>query len=333
MAQEIPVYLFTGFMDSGKTTLVNETLFENDFAEGGKGIIIMCEDGDVEYDPEKLKTVNFQVVTIDSEEEFTEEKMKEINLQYLPEQVFIEYNGTWGMDKILEMNLPKDWIIVQSLATVDSTTFEMYMNNMRAMMQEQVFSSDVVIFNRTDDNTDRGKFRRLIKTINRKAQIVYERKDGTIDERPEELPFDINQDIIELSDADYAIWYMDAMDNYKKYDGKKVKFRARVYNPDKLKKGKHTTKHVELFDFSENSYIADTPGFSSFDVDGINYKELDKYFIEFAPFSQECEFRSCTHIKELNCGVKKAVAKRKIDKGRYERYTLLFEKMKGDKKW
>ncbi len=237
MAQEIPVYLFTGFMDSGKTTLVNETLFENDFAEGGKGIIIMCEDGDVEYDPEKLKTVNFQVVTIDSEEEFTEEKMKEINLQYLPEQVFIEYNGTWGMDKILEMNLPKDWIIVQSLATVDSTTFEMYMNNMRAMMQEQVFSSDVVIFNRTDDNTDRGKFRRLIKTINRKAQIVYERKDGTIDERPEELPFDINQDIIELSDADYAIWYMDAMDNYKKYDGKKVKFRALVYNPDKLKKG------------------------------------------------------------------------------------------------
>lgn len=102
---------------------------------------------------------------------------------------------------------------------------------------------------------------------------------------------------------------------------------------DKLKKGKHTTKHVELFDFSENSYIADTPGFSSFDVDGINYKELDKYFIEFAPFSQECEFRSCTHIKELNCGVKKAVAKRKIDQGRYERYTLLFEKMKGDKKW
>lgn len=237
MAQEIPVYLFTGFMDSGKTTLVNETLFENDFAEGGKGIIIMCEDGDVEYDLDKLKTVNFQVVTIDSEEEFTEEKLKEINLQYLPEQVFIEYNGTWGMDKILEMNLPKDWIIVQSLATVDSTTFEMYMNNMRAMMQEQVFSSDVVIFNRTDDNTDRGKFRRLIKTINRKAQIVYERKDGTIDERPEELPFDINQDIIELSDADYAIWYMDAMDNYKKYDGKKVKFRALVYNPDKLKKG------------------------------------------------------------------------------------------------
>lgn len=102
---------------------------------------------------------------------------------------------------------------------------------------------------------------------------------------------------------------------------------------DKSQKGKHTTKHVELFDFSENSYIADTPGFSSFDIEGINYKELDKYFIEFAPYISECEFRSCTHLKETNCGVKKAVSKRKIDKGRYERYTILFEKLKGDKKW
>ena len=111
------------------------------------------------------------------------------------------------------------------------------MNNMRAIMQEQVFASDVVIFNRTDDDTDRGRLRRMIKGINRRAQIVYERKDGTIDERPEELPFDINADIIELSDADYGIWYMDAIDNYKKYEGKKIKFLALVYNPDKLKKG------------------------------------------------------------------------------------------------
>ena len=228
MAQEIPVYVFTGFMDSGKTSLVEETLFENEFGDGAKGIIIMCEDGDKEYDEAKLATVNFKLVTIDSEEEFTPEKLQEIQDSYLPEQVFIEYNGTWGMDKLLEADLPKGWVIVQSLATVDSTTFDMYMNNMRAMMQEQVFSSDVV-FNRTDDDTDRGHLRRSIKAINRKAQIVYERKDGTIDERPEELPFDINQDVIELSDADYAIWYMDAMDNYKKYDHKKVKFRALVY--------------------------------------------------------------------------------------------------------
>ena len=235
--QEIPIYLFTGFMDSGKTTLIKETLLENGFADQGKSLIICCEDGEVEYDEAELKKINASLVMVENEEDFTADFLNAINMKYLPDQVFIEYNGTWGMDKLLEADLPKGWVIVQSLATVDSTTFDMYMNNMRAMMQEQVFSSDVVIFNRTDDDTDRGHLRRSIKAINRKAQIVYERKDGTIDERPEELPFDINQDVIELSDADYAIWYMDAMDNYKKYDHKKVKFRALVYNPDKLKKG------------------------------------------------------------------------------------------------
>lgn len=237
MAEEIPVYLFTGFMDSGKTSLIQETLFENNFGDGSKGVIIMCEDGEKEYDEDKLRTINISLASIENEEDFTGKKLQEINDSFLPKQVFIEYNGTWGMDRILETQLPKNWVIVQSLATVDSTTFDLYLNNMRAMMQEQVFASDVVIFNRTDDDTDRGHLRRMIKNINRKAQIVYERKDGTIDERPEELPFDINQDLIELSDADYAIWFMDATENYKKYDGKKIKFLALCYNPEDLKKG------------------------------------------------------------------------------------------------
>ncbi len=237
MAEEIPVYLFTGFMDSGKTSLVEETLYENDFSDGTRGLIIMCEDGDVEYDEAKLRTVNFRLASIEKEEEFTSEKLQQLQREYLPKQVFIEYNGTWGIDKILEAQLPDGWIIVQTLTTVDSTTFDLYLNNMRAMMQEQVFASDVVIFNRTDLATDRGHLRRTIKNINRKAQVVYERKDGTIDDRPVELPFDIDQDVIELSDADYAIWYMDAMENYRKYDHKKVRFLALVYNPDNFKKG------------------------------------------------------------------------------------------------
>lgn len=237
MEDEIPVYLFTGFMDSGKTSLVLETLFENDFGDGSKGLIIMCEDGDVEYDEAKLHTVNFRLTAIDRQEDFTEEKLNALQLEYQPRQVFIEYNGTWPVSELLEMELPEKWVIVQSLTTVDSTTFKMYINNMRAMMQEQFFSSDVVIFNRTDDDTDRGFLRRTVKNINRRAQVVYERKDGTIDDRPEELPFDINQEVIELSDADYGIWYMDASEHPKKYDGKTISFLAQVYNPDDLKKG------------------------------------------------------------------------------------------------
>lgn len=102
---------------------------------------------------------------------------------------------------------------------------------------------------------------------------------------------------------------------------------------DKTLKGKHTTKYVELFEIAPDTFIADTPGFSSYEVQGISCKDLDKYFIEFGTEISRCEFRSCTHIKEINCGVKRAVERKKIDKGRYQRYCMLYKKLKEEKKW
>ncbi len=235
--QEIPVYLFTGFMDSGKTTLVKETLSDESFTEGDDCLLICCEDGEVEYEEEELKKANTTLVMVENEEDFTAAFLKEQQEKYQPEKVFIEYNGTWEMSTLLETELPKYWVLVQALATVDATTFDMYLANMRTMIMEQLFQADVVIFNRCDDSTDKGKYRRNVKALNRKAQLVYERADGTLDERPEELPFDISGDEIEISDADYAIWYMDCMENPKKYEGKKISFLGLVYNPEKLKKG------------------------------------------------------------------------------------------------
>lgn len=235
--EEIPVYLFTGFMDSGKTSLIRQTLLEENFGQGARTLLIVCEDGDEEYNEDELRKANTRLLMVENEDDFTETLLRNCNLQYMPDQVFIEYNGTWGMDTLLEQRLPEGWVIVQSLATVDASTFDMYLNNMRAMILEQLFQVDVVIFNRCMDDTPKGKFRRAVKAVNRPAQIVYERADGTIDEAEEELPFDISQDVIEISDADYAIWYMDAQENYKKYDGKKVEFTGLVYNPDKMKKG------------------------------------------------------------------------------------------------
>jgi putative membrane protein len=235
MAEEIPVYVISGFMDSGKTTLVNETLFEQEFGKDTKTLLIACEDGEVEYDEDKLKTIQTSLVMIENKEDFTEEKLQSLQDTYHPEQVFIEYNGTWEMSILLETKLPEGWVIVQSLATVDATTYEMYLGNMRTMILEQLFAADVVIFNRCDENTPRGKFRRSVKAQNRKAQMVYERKDGTIDDSPEELPYDLSQDFLDITDADYGIWYLDAMDHPKAYDRKKVRFLALVYHPEKLR--------------------------------------------------------------------------------------------------
>ncbi len=236
---EVPVYLFTGFMDSGKTTLIRQTLVDEDFGAGAKTLLIACEDGEVEYDENELLKANTKLVMIEKEDDFNEITLKKLDDTYHPDQIFIEYNGTWEVATILEMKLPKNWTLVQSLATVDATTFEVYLNNMRTMIMEQLFAADVVIFNRCDDNTPKGKFRRVVKAKNRKAQIAYERADGTVDDgEMEELPYDITQDIIEITDMDYGIWYLDALDDPKKYEGKKVRFLALVYRPEgKLKKG------------------------------------------------------------------------------------------------
>ena len=193
----------------------------------------------MEYDENELLKANTKLVMIEQEDDFNEITLKRLDDTYHPDQVFIEYNGTWEVATILEMKLPKNWTLVQSLATVDATTFEVYLNNMRTMIMEQLFAADVVIFNRCDDNTPKGKFRRAVKAKNRKAQIAYERADGTVDDgEMEELPYDITQDIIEITDMDYGIWYLDALDDPKKYEGKKVRFLALVYRPEgKLKKG------------------------------------------------------------------------------------------------
>ncbi len=234
---DIPVYLFTGLMDSGKTSLITQTLMENDFGYGAKGLIIACEDGDVEYDEDALADIKMTVVGIEKEEDFTPEYLQACADEFKPDMVFIEYNGMWQASTIWEMTLPKNWEIVQALTTMDASTYESYLNNMRAIVMEQVFNTDVVIFNRCNENTPKGMFRRSVKAVNRKAQIVYEREDGTIDQNDdEELPFDINSDIIEISDDDYGIWYLDCQDNPKKYEGKKVRYLALVYRPDKFGK-------------------------------------------------------------------------------------------------
>ncbi len=230
---EILVYLFTGFLESGKTSLIQGTLEEPDFMNGEKGLLICCEEGEIEYDEEFLKKINVELVVVEEAEDFTPEFLQKCNDTYHPNRVFIEYNGMWTVEDVIEMEMPENWITVQVLTTIDASTFQTYMSNMGGMMVQQFTESDAVIFNRCDTDTPTAAFRRLIKANNRRAQIIYERKDGTIDNgMEEEMPFDLNADIVDISEEDYGIWYMDAIDHPEKYKNKTLRFKAIVYHPE-----------------------------------------------------------------------------------------------------
>ncbi len=236
MAKEIPVYIFMGFLESGKTTFAKETLFERGFTEGEPTLLLVCEEGLEEYDEEDLKSNNISLEVIE-EQNLNTEYLLDLQDKYKPSQVVIEYNGMWKLDKLFEMRVPKGWTVVQVISMIDASTFEVYSNNMKAIMMEQLSSADMIIFNRCDENTKKAEYRRSIKAVNRRANIIFEGKDGLaeLDEAELELPYDINADVIEIEEDDFGIFYIDAADNPEKYVDKTVKFKAMVYKPKEYK--------------------------------------------------------------------------------------------------
>ncbi|RDU24836.1 TIGR03943 family putative permease subunit [Anaerosacchariphilus polymeriproducens] len=232
---EIPIYLFTGFLESGKTTVIKETLKDPEFVKGIRTLLIICEEGEVEYDNEYLRENNIDTYWIEEPEQFNENLLFGLELKYEPDQVLIEYNGTWDLEPILDAAMPKGWVIGEIISLIDATTFDIYLSNMRSMILEQLFDSDLIIINRCNETTPKSKFRRSIKAINRKAQIVYELESGEIDNSMEDiLPFETEKDSLVIDDDDYGIWYLDALDYPQKYIGKKITFRAILYKKKEL---------------------------------------------------------------------------------------------------
>ena len=223
-----PVYLFTGFLDSGKTTLIKDTLNDPGFMEGTDRTLIIClEQGEVGYDEQFLDEHNTFIEFLDASTELTRAKMEELDTIYHPNQVFIEYNGTEVVSETLLKDMPEFWPLVQILTTVDATTFELYINAMRSMLFEQLRWSDTIIVNRCTEDMSFTMLRGNIKAINSRAQIFYEGPFGeAVQFKSGLLPFDINADVIDIRDEDYGLWYMDAVENPDKYDGKEIILRG-----------------------------------------------------------------------------------------------------------
>lgn len=220
----VPVYVFGGFIESGKSSFILDTLHNEDFTEGTSSLLIVLEQGSVDYDYGELKeNCLTDLVYVEKESDLTFELFEDLNQKYHPSRVLIEFNGTWSMSNFLDVTAPDGWEIAQIMTTIDASTFSMYISNMRSMMYEQIVHAELIICNRCNENTDYLFLRNNLKSINPNAQIIYETKDGILDQLPEgQLPFDINQDPITIEDHDFGIWYMDAMENPQKYKGKKI---------------------------------------------------------------------------------------------------------------
>ena len=234
MAREvnIPVYLFVGFLESGKTKFIQETLEDERFDSGDKTLVLVCEEGEEEYDPDKFAFGGVSVEYIEDKSELTREHLEELLKKTGSTRVLVEYNGMWLLQDLAEA-LPDNWIVYQCIGTADATTFKMYFDNMRQLMLDKFASCELMVFNRAEavDNDDDHMFiHKAVRQASLRCDIAYEYKDGNVayDDIPDPLPWDMDADVIEIGDEDYGTWHMDCMDDPSKYAGKTVQFTAQV---------------------------------------------------------------------------------------------------------
>lgn len=230
------VYMITGFLESGKSEFITYTLEQPYFQIKGKTLLVLCEEGEVEYSEELLKSSNTVVEIIEDEEQFSADYLSDLDKKHKPERVVIEFNGMWNYKNV---KLPWYWNIEQQITLIDASTFPMYYTNMKSLLNEMIKKSEMIIFNRCDGlGEELASYRRNIKAVNQKADIIFEDSQGEVTQIFEEdLPYDIKKNVLELDNQGYGIFYLDAMDNLDRYIGKQITFIAQVMKPEKIEKG------------------------------------------------------------------------------------------------
>ncbi len=226
--QQIPVYAFTGFLDSGKTKFIQETLEDPRFNAGERTLVLIFEEGEEEYDLSTYPYENVYLEVLDQQTVSTEE-LKALQKKYKAERVVAELNGMQQVGD-LYMRFPSQWAIAQEVMFADSTTIMAYNANMRNLVMDKLVGAQMVVFNRMTPGADVMPFHKLARAANRRIDILYDYTDGTtkFDEIEDPLPFDINAPVIEVKDEDYALWYRDVSEEPEKYSGKTVHFKAQV---------------------------------------------------------------------------------------------------------
>ena len=226
--QQIPVYSFTGFLDSGKTKFIQETLEDTRFNDGERTLLLIFEEGEEEYDFSTYPAKNVWMEVLD-QQTVTTKQLSQLQKKYKAERIVMELNGMQQVGD-LYMRFPEEWVVAQEVMFADSTTFMAFNNNMRNLVMDKLVGAQMVVFNRLTPGQDIMPFHKIARAASRRIDILYDYTDGTtqFDDIEDPLPFDINSDVICINDEDYALWYRDVTEEPKKYDGKTVCFKAQV---------------------------------------------------------------------------------------------------------
>lgn len=225
----VPVYLFTGFLEAGKTKFIQETLEDKRFCNGERTLLLVCEEGEEEYAPEQFADKNVFIHIVEDEQELTTANLAKWFADTKAERVVIEYNGMWMLDSLYTA-LPDGWMVYQEFMFADAATFINYNANMRQLVYDKLKSCELVVFNRFNGSMDKMALHRIVRGASRRADIAYEYVGGKVeyDDIEDPLPFDLNAPIVEIGDDDFAEWYRDMSDEPKKYEGKTVRFKCRA---------------------------------------------------------------------------------------------------------
>ena len=225
---EIPVYSFTGFLDSGKTKFIQETLEDPRFNAGERTLLLVFEEGEEEYDFSAYPNKNVYLEVLD-QQTVTAKDLQALQKKYKAQRVVAELNGMQQVGD-LYMRFPENWVVAQEVMFADSTTIMTYNANMRNLVMDKLVGAQMVVFNRLTPGADVMPFHKLARAASRRIDILYDYIDGTtsFDDIEDPLPFDINAPVIQVKDEDYALWYRDVSEEPQKYDGKTVCFKAQV---------------------------------------------------------------------------------------------------------
>ncbi|MDE6834359.1 MAG: GTPase [Ruminococcus sp.] len=242
----LPVYLFLGFLESGKTKFIQETLSDKRFNTGERTLLLVFEEGEEEYDTTNFRRDNIFLRVVDDKSDMTPENLQRLVDECHAERVIIEYNGMWQVTELFDA-VPDGWAFYQVMCFVDSTTFAQYNANMRGLVVDKFNICELVVFNRFERSYNPEQFHQIVRGVSRRCEIAYEYTDGTVayDDIEDPLPFDIEAPHIIINDNDFALWYRDIMEEPQKYDGKTITFKAlTAKNPKFPKNTLATGRHI-----------------------------------------------------------------------------------------